>query len=177
MMEEALKVLKTGGLVQIEAPDAFVLLGDASLFKQPDPGNLSKLKELFAGNDLYPAILIADIAQLYNYVAEIPEIAWDIIDFAEKPLEVIFDKGKNVAPFLLGSDGSIKIRLVKSGGLHKMAFNFNKALFLLIIPQDDQIKGLFSSIDHVLHLDPREVSFLGGRTLKLGKNGEIKFLK
>lgn len=176
-MEKVLKVLKAGGLLQIEAPDAFVLLGDASHFKSPDTENLPKLQEFISSNGLYPVILIADIAQLYNYVAEIPEIAWDIIDFAEKPLEVIFDKGKNVAPFLLGPDGSIKIRLVKSGVLHKMAFNFNKALFLLMMPQDDQLKKLFPSIDHVLHLDLREVYPLGGRTLKLGKNGEIKFLK
>jgi L-threonylcarbamoyladenylate synthase len=52
---------------------------------------------------------------LYNYVDKIPEIAWDLIDFSEEPLTVIYPKGKNISPKILAQDGSIAIRLVKEG--------------------------------------------------------------
>lgn len=43
-------------------------------------------------------ILIAEIGQLYDYVQKVPEIAWDIVEFAEKPLTVVYPKGKMWLP-------------------------------------------------------------------------------
>ncbi|MFM1821279.1 MAG: hypothetical protein RLZZ402_1638, partial [Bacteroidota bacterium] len=58
-------------------------------------------------------VLIAKIEQLSEYVEQVPDLAWDLVEFAEDPLTIIYPKGKNVSTSLLGSDGSIAIRLVK----------------------------------------------------------------
>ena len=41
-------------------------------------------------------ILITKIEQLSEYVLEVPELAWNLVEFAEKPLTVIYPKGKNL---------------------------------------------------------------------------------
>jgi L-threonylcarbamoyladenylate synthase len=58
-------------------------------------------------------VLISKIEQLSEYVEQVPDLAWDLVEFAEDPLTIVYPKGKNVSPSLLGPDGSIAIRLVK----------------------------------------------------------------
>ncbi len=73
-------------------------------------------------------VLIASIDQLWDYVAQIPEIAWDIVEFSEKPVTIIYPKGKRLAPNLLGEDGSIGIRLVKDEFCKKVIQKLRKPL-------------------------------------------------
>ena len=47
-------------------------------------------------------VLIDSVAKLDRYVDEVPSIAWDLIEVADKPLTIIYSKGKNLAPSLLG---------------------------------------------------------------------------
>lgn len=66
-------------------------------------------------------IMIGEIGQLQQFTEKVPEIAWDLVEFAEKPLTVIYSKGKNVAPALLADDGSIALRLVKENDARNSA--------------------------------------------------------
>ena len=36
-------------------------------------------------------VLLDNPVKLQNYVAEVPEIAWDLIELADKPLTIIYD--------------------------------------------------------------------------------------
>lgn len=49
--------------------------------------------------------------ELQRYVDEVPEIAYDLVEFSTKPLTIVYDRGRNVAPELLADDGSIGIRV------------------------------------------------------------------
>jgi L-threonylcarbamoyladenylate synthase len=73
-------------------------------------------------------ILISKIEQLSEYVVEVPEIAWTLVEFAEKPLTVIYPQGKNLPPNLLGADGSIAIRLVKDEFCKGLIYKFERAI-------------------------------------------------
>jgi L-threonylcarbamoyladenylate synthase len=73
-------------------------------------------------------LLIADIGQLHDYVQKVPDIAWDIVEFAEKPLTVVYPKGKNVASRVLAADGSIAIQLVKDEFCHKLIRKFGRGI-------------------------------------------------
>ncbi len=73
-------------------------------------------------------ILISKIEQLSEYVLEIPEIAWNLVEFAEKPLTVIYPKGKNLPANLMGEDGSIAIRLVKDEFCKGLVHKFERAI-------------------------------------------------
>ena len=45
--------------------------------------------------------------RLQRYVSDVPNVAWDLIEYATRPLTIIFDKAKNLAPNLLAEDGSV----------------------------------------------------------------------
>ena len=132
-------------------------------------------------------ILISEIGQLYDYVEKIPEIAWDMVDFAENPLTIIYPKGKCVAPELLAADGSIAIRLVKDDFCRKIISKFRKA----IVSTSANISGIenpngfnqidseiLSAVDYVVNWKQKETSGSKPSTIiRLELNGEIKFIR
>jgi L-threonylcarbamoyladenylate synthase len=156
-----------------------------------DSSNESAVKKIFElkkrADHKSMIILIADIGQLYDYVHKIPEIAWDMVDFAEKPLTVIYPKGKGVAAELLGEDGSIAIRLVRDEFCKRLISKFRKA----IVSTSANLSGdpaparfteinpaVLSQVDYVVNWRQQEASASKPSTIvKLGLNGEIKFIR
>jgi L-threonylcarbamoyladenylate synthase len=91
-------------------------------------GAVNRIQELKKREPLPLTVLIADIGQLHDYVQKVPDIAWDIVEFAEKPLTVIYPKGKNVAPGVLATDGSIAIQLVRDEFCQKLIRKFGRGI-------------------------------------------------
>ena len=127
--------------MQKEVERAVELLKEGKTFLYPtdtvwgigcDATNVEAVKKVYAlkqrQDNKALIVLIASIDQLWDYVAQIPEIAWDIVEFSEKPVTVIYPKGKNLAANLLGEDGSIGIRLVKDEFCKKVIQKFRKPL-------------------------------------------------
>lgn len=73
-------------------------------------------------------VLMDSEAKLNGYVSEIPDIAWDLIQVADKPLTIIYSGAKNLAPALLGEDGSVGIRITTEEFSKKLCERFRKPL-------------------------------------------------
>jgi L-threonylcarbamoyladenylate synthase len=59
-------------------------------------------------------ILLADSFQMIEkYIPEFPEVCYELVDLAEKPLTIIYPGAKGLAPSVLAADGSVGIRLTK----------------------------------------------------------------
>ncbi|MEX1193225.1 MAG: L-threonylcarbamoyladenylate synthase [Brumimicrobium sp.] len=58
-------------------------------------------------------VLVNNVAMLERYVSEFPEVCYDLIDLAEKPLTIIYDKPIGFPKSLLAEDGSIGIRVTQ----------------------------------------------------------------
>lgn len=161
MIQQTSDALKQKGVLIIQADVPFLLV---------DYRNAEILQNL--PQEIQPLLpkstfFIYDIAQLYDLVVKIPEIAWDIVDFAEKPLNVVFPLGKNVPYNFLRKDGQIKLRLVKEGQMYALLKQFRKPL--AAIP--------FSGISPELLPSFTIKDFnLKAKTMQLELNGEIKFL-
>ena len=156
-----------------------------------DPSNPEAVKRLFElkGRQENKAmiILIERLEQLRDYVVNIPEVAWDIVDFSENPLTVIYPKGKNVAENLLPADGSIAIRLVREVFCQSLIRKFKKA----IVSTSANISGnptatnfkeidksILDSVDHIVNLRQNDkTSAKPSVVMKIELNGEIKFLR
>jgi L-threonylcarbamoyladenylate synthase len=52
---------------------------------------------------------------LERYVRNIPEIAYQLAEVADKPLTIIYPNGRSLAPGVIGSDGSVGIRICFDG--------------------------------------------------------------
>lgn len=132
-------------------------------------------------------VLISKIEQLSEYVIEVPEIAWNLVEFAEKPLTVIYPKGKNVAPNVLGEDGSIAIRLVKDDFCKGLVYRMERA----IVSTSANFSGeasptqfadihpeLLTQVDYILKNPKGENAQTSpSQIVKLGLYGEFTFIR
>ena len=57
------------------------------------------------------------------YSDAIPDVAYDLIEFSERPLTLIVDRARNLAPTLMADDGSVGLRVTKE--------EFSQTLFFL----------------------------------------------
>lgn len=130
-------------------------------------------------------VLLSDVGLLDRYLVRVPDLAWDLVEFAEKPLTVVYPQGKNVAPNLLGADGSLAIRVVKEGFCHGLLQAFGRPLVstsanLAGQPSPagfEQIpEALVNGVDYVLR-GPESGTVTPSTIVKLGLNGEFEFLR
>lgn len=56
-------------------------------------------------------VLVDGEGMLDRTVADIPEVAWQLVEAAVDPLTIIYDHPRGVAPDLLAPDGSLGIRI------------------------------------------------------------------
>ena len=121
---EAIQTLKSGGVLLYPSDTIWGLGCDVR--NEQAIEKILELKNRPASKGLI--VLIAKIEQLSEYVEQVPDLAWDLVEFAEDPLTIIYPKGKNVSPSLLGPDGSIAIRLVKDEFCKGLIYRYQRAI-------------------------------------------------
>ncbi len=140
MYHEALQHLRKGDIVLYPSDILWAVGCDAR--NEKAVAKLLSLKQRPENKGL--TILISKIEQLSEYVLEVPELAWNLVEFAEKPLTVIYPKGKNLPTNLMGEDGSIAIRLVKDEFCKGLVHKFERA----IVSTSANISGQASSLKY-----------------------------
>ncbi len=132
-------------------------------------------------------ILVADTELLHQYVHKIPDLAWDLIEYAEKPLTIIYPQGKNVTPGLLAEDGSLAIRVVKDS----FCRDFLRKAGRGIVSTSANLSGqkapdIFDAIDHKIvegadyvvgYGHQMKSQFPPSTIIKIGYDGEFKFIR
>lgn len=106
-IEQALKVLNSGGTI-LYPTDTIWGIGCLAT----DPAAVQKVYEIKKRSDTKSMLVLLDDAnRLPSYIDVVPDIAWELIDAADKPLTIIYPKGKNLANNLLSDDKSIGVRI------------------------------------------------------------------
>jgi L-threonylcarbamoyladenylate synthase len=124
MYHEAIQTLKSGGVLLYPSDTIWGLGCDVR--NEQAIERILELKNRPVNKGLI--LLISKMEQLSEYVEQVPELAWDLVEFAEDPLTVIYPKGKNVSPLLLGPDGSIAIRLVKDEFCKGLVYRYQRGI-------------------------------------------------
>ncbi|CAN5418903.1 hypothetical protein BH23BAC1_BH23BAC1_19010 [soil metagenome] len=165
MNQEALRIYRENGSIVLNGKQKYILgnIKNELLLKKMTE-SMPEVKNQFF-------ILIYDIAQLYDYVVKIPEIAWDIVDFAEKPISVIYPQGKNIPEVLLMENGKIMIQLVKSEMLKNLLKTGGKGAFAVALPDGFEISKILSG--QIISND--FLDFGKGKIMQMELNGEIRF--
>ncbi len=73
-------------------------------------------------------VLVDSSVKVDFYVRDVPAVAWDLIDYATKPLTIIYDGARNLAENLLAEDGSVGIRVTGEAFSKELCFRFRKAI-------------------------------------------------
>lgn len=181
--QEAIQSLKSGGVI-IYPSDTLWALGcdarfDASIEK------LFEIKQRPIDKGLI--VLISKIEQLNEYVEQVPDIAWDLVEFAEDPLTVIYPKGKNVSKHVLGPDGSIAIRLVKDEFCKGLLYRYQRAIISTSVnlsgapaakSLDEIMPEISSQVDFVLKPEAgQKLTQKASKIVQLGLGGEFKIIR
>ena len=73
-------------------------------------------------------MLVDSSVKVDFYVQDVPEVAWDLIELADKPLTIIYSGARNLAPNLLAEDGSVGIRVTNEDFSKRLCQQFRKAI-------------------------------------------------
>lgn len=83
-----------------------------------------------------PTVLIQNTDQLVLYVAKLPDVAYDLVEFAENPLTVVYQQGKNVSATLataspVNGAGALAIRRSLNAEVQRLIGGFGRGLLTL----------------------------------------------
>ncbi|MGA0559908.1 Sua5/YciO/YrdC/YwlC family protein [Larkinella sp. VNQ87] len=141
-----------------------------------DPGHTEAVQLLLdVRKDLVPTplptILITDSGQLNLYVRPIPEVAWDLIDFAERPLTVLLPNGVNLPDAFRAQ---VPVRKTLSEPIRQLIGGFGRGILTLPFETTDWPVGLAQPAFSWGNV-PAQVQL--PRVMELGPNGEVAFLR
>ncbi|MBK1440030.1 threonylcarbamoyl-AMP synthase [Parapedobacter sp. ISTM3] len=108
-INKALDTLRAGGLILYPTDTIWGIGCDATIPEAVD--RVYQLKGRDKGKSLI--VLLDHENRLPSYVQEVPEVAYQLIEYAERPLTIVYSGAKNLAGNLLAEDGSIGIRIVQ----------------------------------------------------------------
>lgn len=129
-------------------------------------------------------VLVDSSVKVDFYVRDVPEVAWDLIDLADKPLTIIYSGARNLAANLLAEDGSVGIRVTNEEFSRRLCQQFRKA----IVSTSANISGqpspqnfseiseeVKSAVDYIVGYRQEEMSNpKPSSIIKLDKGGVIK---
>ena len=104
---EAVRVMQQGGIILYPTDTVWGIGCDAH-----NQAAVARIYELKRRQDSKAMLCLLDSpAKLQGYMAEVPDLAWDLIQMSESPLTIIYDNARNLAPNLIAEDGSVGIRI------------------------------------------------------------------
>ena len=121
-LKKACEVMATGGLILYPTDTIWGIGCDAT-----NEEAVRRVYELKRRSDHKAMLVLLDSeAKLNGYVSNVPDIAWDLIEVADKPLTIIYSIAKNLAPSLVGEDGSVGIRITREAFSRQLCERFRK---------------------------------------------------
>src|ERR1700733_9100899 len=104
---KALKVIRDGGIILYPTDTIWGIGCEAT-----NTEAVKKIYHLKQRDEAKSMIILLDTDnKLQSYIQEVPEIAYDLIQYAENPLTLVMPGAKNISPALISSDGSIGVRV------------------------------------------------------------------
>ncbi|MGL5785262.1 MAG: L-threonylcarbamoyladenylate synthase [Bacteroidales bacterium] len=182
-IKKACEVMQAGGVILYPTDTIWGLGCDAT--NEEAVKRVYEIKKRIDSKALI--VLIDRDVKLQFYVDEVPEIAYDLIEYSDKPLTIIYDGARNLASNLMAEDGSIGIRITKEEFSSKLCERFKKAIVSTsanISGQpspanfdeiSDEVKGM---VDYIVDYRQNDLSkSKPSGIIKLGKNCEVKVIR
>lgn len=182
-IRRALDVLNKGGVILYPTDTIWGIGCDATNEKA-----VSRVYAIKRRTDAKALITLVDSeAKIQGYVREIPDVAWQLIDCSTRPLTIIYDGARHLAPNLLAEDGSVAIRLTREAFSRELCLRFHRPIVstsanLSGEPSpatfDDISEDIKQAVDYVCtsRRDDRTPA-RPSSIIKLAANGEVKIIR
>lgn len=182
-ISKALDVLNKGGLILYPTDTIWGIGCDAT--NQEAVANIYSLKKRADSKSML--VLLNNPNRLNQYIDIVPEISWELIEVADKPITIIYPGAKNLAENLIADDGSIGIRIVKDEFCNKLIERFKKP----IVSTSANISGkpspatfqqieseIKSGVDYIIEYRQEDTSIRPPSSIiKLDSNNRIQILR
>lgn len=182
-IKKTLEVLRNGGIILYPTDTIWGIGCDAT-----NEEAVKKIFDLKERTDIQSMLVLIDEAgRIPSYIQTMPEIAWDLIELADKPLTIIFPGAKNLAKNLIAPDGTIGIRVSNETFTKKLIRQFRKP----IVSTSANLSGrpspsIFSEIDPLIkgkvdyivnYRQEDETRHKPSSIIQLGVKGEVKIIR
>ncbi|GMN09460.1 L-threonylcarbamoyladenylate synthase [Croceitalea sp. MTPC9] len=181
-INNCIEALKKGGLILYPTDTVWGIGCDAT-----NKDAVKKVYQLKNREDSKALIcLVANQAMLERHVKEVPDVAYDIIDLANKPTTIVFDNPKGLAENLIATDNTIAIRVASDKFCQYLINKFGKP----IVSTSANISGMpslknFSAIsneilkgvDYVVNLHQEKENSSPSSIIKLSNDGTVKVIR
>ena len=182
-IKKACEVLQKGGVILYPTDTVWGIGCDAT--------NEEAVKRVFEikqrADSKAMLVLVDSPVKVDFYVQDVPDVAWDLIEVADKPLTIIYSGARNLAPNLLAEDGSVGIRVTGEDFSRRLCQQFRKA----IVSTSANISGqpgaanfseisdeVKSQVDYVVGFRQDDMSRpKPSSIIKLEKGGVIKIIR
>lgn len=181
-IKKALEVLRNGGVILYPTDTVWGIGCDAT-----NDDAVNRIYEIKQRNDQKSLLVLIDnIAKLDRYVSDVPDIAYDLIEMAEKPLTIIYEKSKNLSENASKKDSSIGIRVTREEFSKRLIEQFKRP----IISTSANISGqanpscfseiseeIKSAVDYVVEFRQEDEKSIPSSIIMLGNNSSIKVVR
>lgn len=182
-VNKALEVLKNGGIILYPTDTVWGLGCDAT-----NEDAVSKINTIKGrATDKSLIVLLANENNLQSYVSEIPDVAYELIEYAENPMTIVFSGAKNLAKSVINADGSVGIRIVKHDFCEQLLQRFRKPIVSTSANLSGQPTPLFfdeinpeiiNTVDYVVNFEQENRTAKKPSTIiKLGPSGQFEFIR
>ena len=180
---KALKVIQDGGIILYPTDTIWGIGCDAT--------NTEAVKKIFHLKQRDEAksmiILLDSDNKLPSYITEVPDLAYDLIEYAENPLTLIMPGARNISPALIAADGSVGIRVSSHPFCQQLIQRMRKPL----VSTSANISGkpspqyfsqvdeaVINGVDYVVDIDQESKEIRNPSTImRLLPNGQFEFIR
>lgn len=130
--------------------------------------------------------LVSNQAMLERYVKEVPDVAYDIMDLANKPTTIVFDEPIGIAENLVADDNTLAIRVASDKFCQYLINKFGKP----IVSTSANISGeptpkhfkeiapkILKGVDYVVNLPDENQNPSPSSIIKLSNDGQVKVIR
>ncbi len=181
-VENALEHLKKGNIILYPTDTTFGLGCDAN-----NSDAIKKIYHIKNRSDSKALIILVENERRLQQLVKVPEAAWDLIDFSEKPITIIYDNPKNLPNELIASDNTIAIRLTKDDFCKKLISKLNAPLVSTsanisgeVSPKkfSDISQKIKNEVDYIVpKCEPFIPKYEASTIIKLSENGLVKIIR
>jgi L-threonylcarbamoyladenylate synthase len=178
----AYEVIKEGGIILYPTDTVWGIGCDAT--NAEAVAKIYKLKQRAETQSMI--CLMNGEKMIYNVFNEIPEVAWQIMDFSENPTTLVLDKPRNVAKNLIAPDNTLGIRVVKEPFCFKLMERMKKPL----VSTSANISGqptpksfkeispeIIKGVDYVVNLHRDKIAGKPSTIIKLTNDSQVKVIR
>ncbi len=182
-IRQASEVMRKGGIILYPTDTIWGLGCDA---RNADAvAKIYKLKERAEAKSML--CLVDGLIALERIIPNVPDVAYDMIEIALRPITIIYDRAEGVAANLLAEDGSLGVRITKEDFSRELC----RYMSAPIVSTSANISGaaspkffsevsqeIIEGVDYIVKYRQKDKTVAPpSQIIKLGEDGQVKVIR